>query len=83
MKHVPDESNRPAYNPSGEAIPVHPMILEAMKMTTPAEWKVLFQNLRLNLQGRILGLSGDDLIKLQGKLSYLDELEIFFSNLRK
>lgn len=40
--------------------------------------KALCQRFRLDLQGRILGVQGDDLIKLQGKLEFVNELENFF-----
>lgn len=43
----------------------------------------LFQLFRLDLQSRILGLAEQDLIKLQGKLDYVNELEIFFLGLLK
>lgn len=48
-----------------------------------SDYNHICQSFRLDLQSRILGLSGDDLIKLQGKLEYVDELERFFLGLLK
>jgi len=39
---------------------------------------VLGRGLRRNLRSRILGLQGEELIKLQGKLEFVNELENFF-----
>jgi len=56
---------------------------DTLSLLDKTEYALLFQNFRLDLQSRILGLSGDDLIKLQGKLEYANELEKFFSSLLK
>lgn len=83
MKHIADISPYPQVNQSGAAIPVKPEIVEVFRMISRQDRELLFINLRLNLQGRILGLSGDDLIKLQGKLEYLTELDKFFTGFVK
>ena len=53
--------------------------LKQMFDTIPKEgWKVLVRGFRRNLRSRILGLQGEELIKLQGKLEFVNELENFF-----
>lgn len=47
-----------------------------------AEWESLFQEFRLDLQSRIVGSDDHrDLLKLQGKLETINELEQFFKSL--
>lgn len=43
----------------------------------------LFKKFRLDLQDRILNVKDDDLIKLQGKIEFCDELKNFFLGLLK
>lgn len=45
--------------------------------------KDLFGKFRLDLQSRILGVQDADLIKLQGKIEFCNELEKFFLGLLK
>lgn len=45
--------------------------------------KQIFEQFRLDLQGRILGVQDVDLIKLQGKIEFCNELENFFLGLLK
>lgn len=59
-------------------LPLRAAICEASSIW----WESLFQEFRLELQGRIVG-SGKkrDLLKLHAKLEYINELEQFFKSL--
>lgn len=82
MKAIRDDSGTPVFRQGGE-VGVHSDIFEAFHLINVQLLKVTFQNLRFDLQNRLTGLSGDDLIKLQGKIDYSNELENFFSSLVK
>lgn len=79
MKALLDASGYPKQLPGG-VVPMPESMFSAVQMVAPHERTLFFENLRLNLQGRILSLSGDELIKLQGKLEYLTELENLFAS---
>jgi hypothetical protein len=56
---------------------------KAVMQANPADWKALFQNFRLLFRSRLLSCQGDDLIKLQGKLQAVDEIEVTFIDMLK
>lgn len=78
-----DNSEVPQFSNNGLTIAITEQFAGALRETPKRHVELFFTNLRLNLQGRILGLSTDDLIKLQGKLDYLAELEKLFTGLVK
>ena len=80
MKPITDDSTRAQQKVAGQ-IPIPTSLREGLRFVNDQEVELLFMNLRLNLQGRILGLDDRELIKLQGKLEYLSELEKFFYDL--
>lgn len=55
---------------------------EMLKMVLPSEWQLLFFNFRLQLQSRIAGADTSTLLKLQGNMEYLNELEKFFKEIK-
>lgn len=57
---------------------VSPKCAYAIQSVDRADWRNLFEFIRLNLRSRITGLEGQDLIKLQGKLDSADEIEKLF-----
>lgn len=65
----------------GGIIPIPSPLREVLHAGAATDYKLLFQNLRLNLQSRVSGLEDRDLIKLQGKLEYLAEMENFFQSM--
>lgn len=82
MRHQIDDTDYPQQNVAG-VIAVKSMVVDLFQNVPKSELHLLFTNLRLNLQGRILGSSSDELVKLQGKLEYLAELENFFTSFVK
>ncbi len=81
MKHVTRDIS--AYTPKAGEIPVPQLLLERLNALPKNDMSNLFQHLRLDLQSRITGLDDRDLLKLQGKLDYLNEFENFFLDLLK
>jgi hypothetical protein len=67
----------------GGDIPIPSPLREILQSTDKHQLVQMFQNLRLDLQSRISNLDDRELVKLQGKLDYLNELEIFFTTLLK
>jgi hypothetical protein len=82
MKPVGSSNEYPQLRSAAE-IPVPLMVLEVLKNLDKRQTKLLFENLRLDLQSRVSTLEDRELIKLQGKLDYLGELENFFTSLLK
>ena len=64
-------------------IPIPSPLRELLQSADKRQIKQLFENLRLDLQSRVLNLDDRELIKLQGKLDYVNELEQFFTHLLK
>jgi hypothetical protein len=63
-------------------IHITPAFSALMGHTTKAEMTDMFDQIRLNLQSRIIGAANDrELIQLQGNLVYLNELEQFFKSM--
>lgn len=82
MKPITDDTDHPQLKGGGD-IPIPSPLRTALQMGSSAEYRLLFQNLRLDLQSRVSTLEDRELIKLQGKLDYLNELEKFFQGLVK
>lgn len=57
-------------------VPTH--MQAGLQQTTPREWEFLFKQFRFNLQNRIMGADDRALVKVQGNMEYLNELEKFF-----
>lgn len=81
MKPVIKSQNLPF--PKGGEIIFTQHQFELLCRVNKSDWEYICQGFRLDLQSRILGCSGDDLIKLQGKLEYINEIETFFTSLLK
>lgn len=62
-------------------IPVPQYMRDHLTGVNSQDWTNFFRHIQLNLQDRILGLSGDDLIKLQGKLELIGEFDNLFKKL--
>lgn len=60
---------------------IPPHMHEQLAQTFVSEWEYLFDQFRLNLQGRIAGADERQLLKLQGNIEYSMELEKFFKEL--
>jgi hypothetical protein len=70
--------------PDSNDIPVSPQFHGTILQTDKLDWLILFQNFRLNFRSRIGGCrSNDDLLKLQGKLETIEELQTFFIEMLK
>ena len=49
--------------------------------TEPFQWEFLFDQFRLNLQSRIAGADSPSLLKLQGNIEYMNEIEKLFKEI--
>jgi hypothetical protein len=79
MKAITDDTDHPQLK-GGGVIPIPSLLRDALRGTHAHQRGLLFQNLRLDLQSRVSTLDDRDLIKLQGKLDYINELENFFKD---
>jgi hypothetical protein len=67
---------------TGQEVAITPHLFSVIQQGNPNEWESLFASLRLALQSRLAGAqSVNDLLKLQGKVEYIDELEAFFTRI--
>lgn len=66
---------------TGRNILVSQSLAAALSVTTETDWESLFYQFRLNLQSRIVGSDERELLKLQGKIEHIGELETFFCKL--
>jgi hypothetical protein len=82
MTSTPTNNTQPELK-GGGVIPTPSLLREQLKLLDHFQLEQLFMNLRLDLQSRVLSLDDRELIKLQGKLDYLNELEMFFNTLLK
>ena len=64
-------------------IPIGPEVYASIQLASQENWRNLFEFIRLNLRSRITSLEGQDLIKLQGKLEAIDEVEKLFQEVNK
>lgn len=76
MEHTIRKINHRKVEPNVIGISLE--LWQLLQQSTKGDWESLFIEFRLNLQNRIIGLKGDDLIKLQGKLELINEIESFF-----
>lgn len=81
MMHTIQDNYPPI--PKAGIIKIHTRLFEVFQMVDKSQLTALFQNLRLDLQSRISSLGDRDLVKLQGKIEHIDELEKFFLGLLK
>jgi hypothetical protein len=65
-------------NPDGNTIIIPTHMQAGLQQTTPREWEYLFKQFRLNLQNRIPGADDRGLVKVQGNMELMAELEKFF-----
>lgn len=69
--------------PEADTIGVTEHLFQLLQQTTEKDWNSLFIEFRLNLQSRILALSKEELVELQGKIRGINELESFILNIIK
>lgn len=81
MQHSVQDNYPPA--PKAGFIKIHTQLFELFQRMDKPQMTAFFQNLRLDLQSRISSLGDRDLVKLQGKIEYVDELEKLFLGLLK
>ncbi len=81
MKAVRKSKPEIATKIIGGNIPISNRLAEVFQQIEKRDLSAFIQNLRLDLHSRFLSLSGDDVIKLQGKLEYIDELEKFLEKI--
>jgi hypothetical protein len=71
--------SHPFYFADSSEISISTELHAILGQASAADLKTLFQNFRLNFRSRIVGCTTtDDLLKLQGKIAAIDELEKYF-----
>lgn len=73
-------TDTPESKPDIQKILITRNLHSLIQQTESTEWEYLFRQLRLNLLSRISGCDDRELIKLQGKIEWSDELEKFFKD---
>lgn len=76
MKHTLNDNPTNKVVSNFVRVPRH--FFEILQQTDKSQWEQIFNEFRLNLQSRIAGSDERDLLKLQAKLEYINELEKFF-----
>jgi hypothetical protein len=56
-------------------VPISLELHAAINQVNKQDWQALFQNFRLSFRSRILSRQGDGLVKLQGMLEGVNEIE--------
>lgn len=63
-------------------IPISPRLYDVIHQASSEDWQNLFKFVRLSLQNRISGLpTVEDVIKLQGKLDGIQEVQQLFNEI--
>jgi len=77
----PEISDTLSRKPKPNVIRITTNLFQLIQSAHKEEWQSLFNEFRLNLQNRLVGSDKRELLKLQGKIEEVTEIEQFFDGL--